>query len=273
MIPEEKEQQLREYLRRLTSAVVAYSGGVDSTYLLSVAHEVLGEAVEAITAVSPSLARREQEEAIEQARRIGVRHRLIQSDEVYDPRYRQNEGSRCFVCKQHVYKALVTIAGERPGGVVLDGTNADDAQDFRPGMLAAEALGVCSPLKEVGLSKAEIRTLSRRRGLTTWNKPSAACLSSRVAYGETITIDKLRRVERAEEALWTLGFTQLRVRDYHGVASIEVPPQELDRLWAQRQAVFEGVRQAGFATVTVDLEGYRSGKLNRRIGAGRHLQA
>lgn len=156
---------------------------------------------------------------------------------------------------------------------MLDGTNADDAHDFRPGMLAAETLGVHSPLKEAGLTKAEIRALSRRRGLTTWNKPSAACLSSRVAYGEAIAVGKLRRVEQAEEALLALGFAQVRVRDYHGVASIEVLPEALDRLWSQRQAVFEGVQEAGFTTVTVDLEGYRSGKINRRIGEGRHLQA
>lgn len=265
-----KLERLDGLLSALPGAVVAFSGGVDSSFLAFVAHRVLGNRAVAITADSPSLARSELEDARAFARAYGIRHRIVATIELEDSRYTRNSADRCSFCKESLMEALLALP-EAAASEVLLGVNVDDLGDHRPGQAAALRRGAKFPLVEAGLSKAEIRSLSRTLGLPTWDKPAAACLASRIAYGVPVTEGALRRVERAEDALRTLGFRgQLRVRDQGGdLARIEVSAGDFDRLLARRDEVVRTIKAAGFLFVTLDLEGYRMGSHNIPLRLGR----
>jgi uncharacterized protein len=263
----EKYVELCDRLASVDSAVVAFSGGVDSALLAYLAHQQLGERCLAITADSASVPRRQLDEAREFAATVGVAHEVVGTAELDDPEYRQNSANRCFFCKTELYGKLTALARQRGFAVVWDGTNADDAVDYRPGMVAADGQGVVSPLKEARLSKQEVRELSRLAGLPTWDKPAAACLSSRVAYGIEVTPEVLARVEAGEEGLRELGFRQFRVRHHGVLVRIEIDPVELGRALDPEMAeefvcLFKGL---GYQFVSLDLEGYRSGSLNAAL--------
>lgn len=257
-------RRLLERLRVLDGLVVAFSGGVDSSLLLAAAVDALGERALAVTGDSPSVPRRELELAGETARELGARHLVVPTCELEDSRYAANPPDRCFHCKRHLFDVLWRVAEEQGLKNVAEGSNADDAADYRPGARAVVEAGVLSPLKELGFGKEAVRALARWRGLSVWQKPAAACLSSRVPYGSAITAERLRRIERAEEFLLGLGFSRVRVRDHDGVARIETEPGQIVRLLADglRARVSTRLRELGFRHVTVDLDGYRTGSLN-----------
>jgi uncharacterized protein len=262
---EDKTQRLQDTFREAQSAVVAFSGGTDSSLLLQVARDVLGDRVVAVTAVSPSLAAADRVEAEEIARHIGARHVLLTTEETSDPRYTANTPNRCFFCKTETYDRLVAYAGQNGYAMIVDGTNADDVGDHRPGRRAATERGVRSPLLEAGLGKDEIRALARGLGLPNWNKPAAACLSSRVPYGTPISLETLSQVERAEAVLRELGVGQLRVRHHGSVARIEVAPDAFDTVLGERERIVAMLRDIGYAYVALDLAGFRSGSLNETL--------
>ena len=259
-----KLKQLRERLRRIGSAVVAFSSGVDSTFLLRVAHEELGEHVVAATIRSHTFPKRELDEATAFCRAEGVRHEVIDSEELDIPGFAENPPDRCYHCKRELFSKLLAFARENGLAAVLEGSNLDDDGDYRPGRRAIQELGIVSPLHEVGLTKAEIRALSREMGLPTSDKPSFACPASRFPYGEHITAATLERVERAEQWLLDAGFglTQLRVRAHGDLARIEVPPDDIPRLAARAAEIAAAFKELGFAYVTLDLRGYRTGSMN-----------
>jgi uncharacterized protein len=261
----DKVAQLNTLLDELGSVVVAYSGGIDSTLLLKVAHDRLGERALAITAVSASLPAAERREAEAIAREIGARHVLLESHETDSLEYLANTPDRCYFCKQEVYTDLVAYARSHGFAHVVDGTNLDDAGDHRPGRQAAREHGVRSPLKESGFTKDDIRRLARQLGLPNWDKPSAACLSSRIPYGVTITLEQLSQVERAEAALHALGLRQVRVRHHGSVARIEVEESDFPIVIAHREAIQDTFKSLGFTYITLDLAGFRSGSMNETL--------
>jgi uncharacterized protein len=259
-----KLAQLRAALASLPSALVAFSGGVDSSLLLRVARDVLGSRVTALTSVSPTNPEEDTTAAVTLAAALDVAHVVVDSNELEIPHYAANPTNRCYLCKDRLYEICASEARARGLAVILDGVNIDDLGDYRPGLRAAEEHGVRHPLVEAGLHKAELRTISRTLGLDTWDKPASPCLSSRFPYGTEITRERLRMVGVAESALRALGFREVRVRFHGELARIEVGVGELERFadGVLRAAALRGVRDAGFRYVTLDLEGFRSGSLN-----------
>lgn len=261
-----KFEQVKQIVRTLERAVVAYSGGVDSTLVAKIALDVLGtENVLAVTAVSASLSAEEEREAIDTLNEIGVPFVRIETGELDDPRYAANPINRCYFCKEHVYGALTDVARRHGFETVIDGFNAEDTGDFRPGRKAGRELGVRSPLCEAGLRKVEIRQLARHLGLKNWAKPAMACLSSRVEYGTPITVQVLSQVDQAEQALRRLGFDDLRVRHHDKLARIEIDSQMIERALARREEIIEAVKSAGYVYVTLDLQGLRHGSMNEGL--------
>lgn len=256
---------LRQRVRDIGPLVVAFSGGADSAFLAFVAHDTLGpDAVVVATAVSPSLAVDELADCRALASEWGLRLVEVATDEVDNLEYRSNDGDRCYWCKSSLMDALVPVAAAAGASVAL-GVNLDDLGDHRPGQRAAAERGAVFPLVDAGFTKADVRDWSHRLGLRTWDKPAAACLSSRVPYGTPVTVEVLGRIERAERALHGLGFRELRVRHYGDSARLEVPLPDLERVLAARAEVVQAVRAAGYAYVTLDLEGLRSGNLNAAL--------
>jgi uncharacterized protein len=263
----EKYAQLQAICRDLGSTLVAFSAGVDSTLLLRVCHDVLGDRAVAVTAVSESYPSHELAQARRLARDIGCRLLLVETNELQDERYASNPTNRCFFCKQELFSTIFPIAAREGLATVVYGANLDDTGDFRPGMQAARAMGVRAPLLEAQLGKAEIRALSRHLDLETWDKPAFACLSSRIPYGERVTPEKLHQIDQAELLLYEEGFRQVRVRHHGEIARIEVPAADLPRFFQEgcNERVVSRLQAIGFRYVTLDLRGYRSGSLNEAL--------
>ncbi|MEL6855203.1 MAG: ATP-dependent sacrificial sulfur transferase LarE [Cyanobacteria bacterium J06607_13] len=263
----EKLLQLRAIFQEMDRALIAYSGGIDSTLVAKVAWDVLGDRALAVTANSPSLMPEDFEDAKTQAAQMGIAHRVVETHEMENEDYTSNPVNRCYFCKSELHDTLRPLANELGYGYVVDGLNADDLQDYRPGIQAAKERGVRSPLAEVGITKLEVREISKQLGLPWWDKPSQPCLSSRFPYGELITTEKLHRVGRAERHLRDLGYRNLRVRSDGETARIELMPEEIVDFVStvNLPALVEVFQGFGFTYVTLDLEGYRSGKLNRGL--------
>lgn len=257
---------MKEELARCASALVAFSAGVDSTLVLAVAREVLGDRAVALTAHSPSVPHAEREEAASLAARLGARHLVVESHEGEDPRYVANATDRCYFCKSELYRLCLETARREGIATVLDGFNADDRRDHRPGRRAAEERAIRSPLAEAGLTKDEVRAWSEAYGLPTWDKPQMACLASRIPYGTPVTPERLAQVERAESALRAAGLRSFRVRHHGDIGRIEIAAEELEAAFARRAELAAAVRSAGFRIAALDLEPFRSGRMNEVAG-------
>ena len=262
-----KKQKLEEYLKELGSIAVAFSSGVDSTFLLKVAKDVLNDKAIAVTARSHSFPKRELNEATAFCEKEGIRQFVIDSEELSIEGFSQNPKNRCYLCKHELFTKIKEVASENGIEYVAEGSNIDDNGDYRPGLKAVEELGIKSPLRYAGLTKADIRELSKEMGLPTWDKPSFACLASRFVYGETIDEKKLGMVDRAEQLLLDLGFKQVRVRIHGNIARIEVMPEEIAKLTEDgvRNEVYKTLKDIGFDYVTMDLAGYRTGSMNETL--------
>lgn len=261
-------EQLKNIFAQMESALIAYSGGVDSTLIAKIAYDVLGDRTLAVTAISPSLLPEELEEAEKQAKIIGISHKIIETQEMSNPNYTSNPVNRCYFCKSELHDTLKPLAQQWGYPYIVDGVNADDLHDYRPGIQAAKERGVRSPLAEVGLNKSQVRQLSQELGLSWWNKPAQPCLSSRFPYGEEITVEKLQRVGRAEIYLRKLGYDNVRVRSQEDTAKIELLPQDIKLfiINTDLDQLVNHFQSLGFIYVTLDLEGYQSGKLNHILG-------
>lgn len=261
----EKYKKLKDYLKSLESVVVAFSSGVDSTFLLKTAHDILGENVIAVTAQSCSFPKRELDEAVSFCKKENIRHIVFKSEELDIDGFSDNPVNRCYLCKKELFEKITEIAKKNSIMNIIEGSNKDDVGDYRPGLQAVKELNIKSPLRFAGLSKTEIRILSKEEGLSTWDKQSFACLSSRFVYGETITKEKLIMVDKAEQLLLDLNFSQVRVRIHNNIARIEVNPNEFEKLIQNRQRIVSMFKEYGFAYVTMDLTGYRTGSMNETI--------
>lgn len=263
----DKLNKLRDYLKELGSLAVCFSGGVDSSFLLTVAREALGDRVVAVTGVDASVPEREVEEAKAFCKERGVRHAIRAVNPLKEEGYRNNSPNRCYYCKRGIFTEAKQVADENGIKYIAEGSNMDDIGDYRPGLKAAAELSVKSPLREAGLYKSDIRLISKAMGLSTWSKPAYACLASRFAYGEKITEEKLRMIDRAEQFLIERGFFEERVRIHGNIARIEVPPVDIPRLVADeiRKVVYEEFKRIGFLFVTLDMKGYRTGSMNATL--------
>jgi len=261
---EAKYRRLLELLREMGRVVVAFSGGVDSTFLARAARDAVGDRAVLVTADSETYPADELEEALRLGRLLGLRHLVVRTEELANPEYARNSPDRCFFCKEELFRHLRPIAAREGEAVLVYGANLDDLGDHRPGMRAAREMGVRAPMIEAALSKAEIREMSRALGLPTWDKPSFACLSSRFQYGDRITAEKLRRVEAAEAFVRSLGFRQFRVRHHDRLARLEIDRQEMARLWEEGRdaAIVRRFRELGYVYVALDLAGFQSGSAN-----------
>lgn len=264
MLLQEKFQVLKDNIRKSGSAAIAFSGGVDSTFLVKVAHDVLGDKMLAVTATSSTYPKRELNEAIKYAKNMGAKHLIISSEELDIEGFASNPKNRCYFCKKELFTKIGKVAKDNGMEYVFDGSNLDDNGDYRPGMEAARELKVISPLKDANLTKADIRELSNQLGLPTWNKPSFACLSSRFPYGKKITIPKLKMVDEAEQFLIDMGIRQVRVRHHGEIARIEVSPEERVKFFDAKimDKIGEKFKKIGFTYVTLDILGYRTGSMN-----------
>jgi uncharacterized protein len=265
--PSEKQEMLVARLQELGSVVVAFSGGTDSAFLAWMAHQTLGHRALAITALSPSFSAYDRQQTETFARQENLQHEFVETHEFENPLYVVNQADRCYHCKTELFGVLAKLRATRGFGAVSYGVNADDMKDFRPGHRAASEFGAVAPLLDAGLTKAEIRELSRRAGLATWDRPASACLSSRVPYGMPVTVENLSRIERAESVLREYGFRQIRVRSHGEHARIEIAPDELPRALQadMAEALAERIQETGFTYVTLDPEGYRQGSLNAAL--------